>query len=332
MPERVRWGVLGTAQIAREKVIPAIVASANGELHAVGSRSLRAAQELARSHSAANAYGDYEALLADSAVDAVYIPLPNSLHLPWTLRAFAAGKHVLCEKPLALNAQQSQTMVDAAESADLLLLEAFMWRFHPRAQRVKRLIEEGAIGEPWLVRAALCFALENADDIRFQPELGGGILLDAGAYGVNAARWFFEAEPLTAQAEAVYGPTGVDILIAGILGFGGGRLASIEASTIAQWQGTFSIVGSEGAIDLPSDAWIPIRADPALHIRTMSDKEGRLEVVPGGDVYRLMVEHFADAVLGRTDLAVPPADAVANMRALDALAQAASELRRVELS
>ena len=331
MPERVRWGVLGAALIARGKVIPAIEASNNGELRAIGSRSLERAQTLAGEHRAATAYGSYEAVLADDAVDAVYIPLPNSLHLEWTLHALEAGKHVLCEKPLALDAAQAERMADAAATADRLLLEAFMWRFHPRAKRVKHLLDHGAIGDPLLIRTALCFHNRDPQDIRFTPELGGGILLDGGAYGVNAARWFFGAEPVTAQAEASRGPTGVDVLVAAVLGFAGGRLASIEVSSIAEWQGTFSVVGTEGAIDLPPDAWIPLDEEPVLHIRTMADKVGRTEVVPGGDVYQLMVEHFAEALLGNTDLAFAPADSVANMRALDALGQASREQRRVEL-
>jgi predicted dehydrogenase len=331
MSDQVGWGVLGTASIGREKVIPAIGASSNGKLRAIGSRSLAHARAVAEQHHGARAYGSYGDVLADDDVDAVYIPLPNSLHLPWTLRALEAGKHVLCEKPLGLDADEASTMASAAEAADRLLLEAFMWRFHPRARRVKQLIADGAIGEARLIRAALCFAVDDPTDIRFQPELGGGVLLDAGAYGVNAARWIFDAEPISAQALAVYGSTGVDVLVAGVLSFDAGRLASIDVSDIAQWQGTFSIVGTEGAIDLPSDAWIPLDAEPALHIRTMADKAGRSEIVPGGDVYGLMVEHFADAVLGGTSLAFSPQDSVANMRALDALAVAAREQRRVEL-
>ena len=331
MVGQVGWGVLSTAKIGLEKLIPAIGASRNGELRAIGSRSLSRATSVAERHSAARAYGSYDEVLGADEVDAVYIPLPNSLHLPWTLRAIEAGKHVLCEKPLGLDASEATTMANAAEAAGRLLLEAFMWRFHPRARRVKQLIANGAIGDARLIRAALCFALDDPADIRFQPELGGGVLLDAGAYGVNAARWFFDAEPVAAQAEAVYGSTEVDVLVAGALCFEGGRLASIEASNIAQWQGTFSIVGTQGAIDLPADAWIPLDAEPVLHVRTMADKSGRPEVVPGGDVYQLMVEHFADAVVGRTSLAFSPADSVANMRALDALARAAREQRRVEL-
>jgi xylose dehydrogenase (NAD/NADP) len=329
MSERVRWGVLSSAKIGRVAVIPAIVKSGNGTLHAVASRSLEKAQELARKSGAARAYGSYEALLDDGAVDAVYVPLPNHLHKPWTLRALAAGKHVLCEKPLALDAIEAQEMAAAARASGLLLMEAFMYRFHPRSRRIKRLVEEGAIGEPRRVRTAFCFRLREPENVRLRPEMGGGALMDVGCYGVNVARWMLGAEPEAVQAQAVVGPSGVDVEFVGLLRFDAGRLAVVEASFASALQQTYTVVGSEGAIDLPHDAFVPRERKARFALRGVGDERGRVHTMRGADEYRLMVEHFADAVQGRTVLDLSLSDSVANMRVLDALAEAARSGRLV---
>ncbi|MCB0213719.1 MAG: Gfo/Idh/MocA family oxidoreductase, partial [Anaerolineae bacterium] len=201
----ITWGILGTATIARVCVIPAIQASRNGRAHAIASRSIDRAQALAAEHNIPHAYDDYEAVLTDPAVDAVYIPLPNHLHHPWTLRALAAGKHVLCEKPLALNATEAQAMADAAQAAQRLLMEGFMYRFHPRSQHIKQLIKAGDIGQPCLIKTAFTFNLSDPNNSRYRPEMGGGALMDTGCYGVSLARWLLEAEPIAVQAHAIYG-------------------------------------------------------------------------------------------------------------------------------
>ncbi len=328
---RVHWGVLGCAQIARRCLIPALNRSRNGVIRALASRSQERSRWLAQEHGIPVAYGSYEKLLEDPEVQAVYIPLPNHLHREWAVRAIEAGKHVLCEKPLATNAQEAQIMAQASRGRDLLLMEAFMYRFHPRSRRVKALIDQGAIGDPRLVRSSFCFRHPDLTDIRFRPEMGGGALLDVGCYGVSLARWLLGTEPETVQACAEYGPSGVDTTIVGLLRFPGGRLAVVEASFTSALQQTFTVVGTEGAIELPQDAFIPWEKDAWFRLRGVDQEEGSVEVVSGADEYQLMVEHFADAVLGKVDLESSPEEGVENMRVLDALARAAREGHAVQV-
>ena len=200
---------MGNANIARVCVIPAIQKSRNGGVHALATRSPKNANQVAGENRIAQVYDSYEDLLADPEIDCVYIPLPNHLHHPWTLKALRAGKHVLCEKPLACNADQAGEMASAARDAGLVLMEAFMYRFHPRSQRIKQMVVEGNIGTPCLVRSAFCFRMgekdwADAENARLKPEMGGGALLDVGCYGVSVARWLLGDEPIRVQAQALY--------------------------------------------------------------------------------------------------------------------------------
>jgi predicted dehydrogenase len=273
-------------------------------------------------------------VLDDPAIDAVYIPLPNHLHCEWTLKALAAGKHVLCEKPLACTAAEARRMADAAEKAGLLLMEAFMYRFHPRTQRIKQLVSGGAIGELRLVHASFCFSMDpvtlaDPDNPRLRPDTGGGALLDVGCYGVSVARYLFGCEPEAVQAQAVYNARGADMLFAGTLQFPGGCLAAVEAGFTAALQQTYTITGSRGSIELPHDAFIPREHDAAYTLRGEHDENGILHSIAGADEYRLMVEHFSDAVLGRGPLAFSPLDSLHNMQVLEALARSARHGRTV---
>ena len=328
---RVQWGILGCARIARRCVIPALTGSTNGAIRALASRSLERCRSLARESGIPRAFGTYEELLGDPKVEAVYIPLPNHLHREWTVRALEAGKHVLCEKPLATNAGEAEAMVRTAQERSLLLMEAFMYRFHPRSHRIKALIDEGGIGDPRLVRSAFSFRHPDPADIRFRSGMGGGALLDVGCYGVSVARWIFGGEPEEVQAYSEFGPEGVDMTTVGLLRFSGGRLAVVEASFKSALQQTFSAVGTEGAIELPHDAYVPWDKDAWFRLRGVNDEEGSLEMTPGADEYRLMVEHFADAVLGKQTPEISPAESVGNMRVLDALARAARTGRPVKV-
>lgn len=336
MVERVKWGVMGNATIARKCVIPAIQKSGNAAVHALATRSPARAQEVAADNHIERIYDSYDALLMDPAIEIIYIPLPNHLHRPWAIKALNAGKHVLCEKPLACSAKQAEEMVTAAEDARRLLMEAFMYRFHPRSRRIKQMVVEGRIGVPCLVRSAFCYRMSekdrtNKENARLKPETGGGALLDVGCYSVNAARWFFEAEPIQVQARAVYHPGGVDVHVVGILGFAGSGLATFEASFISALQQTYSVVGPDGAIELPHNAFIPWEKDTVFLLRGWDREEGRQHVVTGADEYQIMVEHFTDAVSGKTRLMYPPADSICNMRVLDALAQAARSGETIKL-
>ncbi len=336
MAEAVKWGVMGNAAIARKCVIPAICKSRNGEMHALATRSPTEAVQVAADHRIDHVYDHYEALLVDPEVDLVYIPLPNHLHHPWTLKALEAGKHVLCEKPLACNAKEAIEMATAAEDSGRLLMEAFMYRFHPRSRRIKQLVAEGAIGTPRLIRSAFCFRMGAKDwndppNVRLKPEMGGGALLDVGCYSVSVARWFLEAEPAQVQAQAKYHPGGVDVHMVGTLGFADNGLACFEASFITALQQTYCISGSDGAIELPHNAFVPWENEAVFYLRARDQEAGQPYIIPGADEYQLMVEHFADAANGRTELMFPLTESIQNMRVLDALAQAARSGQTVKL-
>jgi predicted dehydrogenase len=337
MAEKVNWGILGNANIARVCVIPAIQKSPNSVVHALASRSPENAKPVAAQNNIPHVYGRYDELLADPGIQAVYIPLPNHLHHPWTLEALKAGKHVLCEKPLACNAGQAREMAQTARDSGLLLMEAFMYRFHPRSRRIQELVTNGSIGTPRLVRSAFCYAmaqklLDSGDSARLRPEMGGGALLDVGCYSVSVARWLFGCEPTRVQAQALYHSGGSDIHFTGILRFSDRGFATLEASFVSALQQTYSVIGSTGAIELPHNAFIPWDKDAVYMTRDQEAEQGRRHVVAGADEYQLMVEHFAEAVMGGIPLAYAPQDSVFNMKALDALAQAAQSGRTIALS
>jgi len=336
MTDQVRWGILGNATIARKCVIGAIQKSRNGLVHALATRSPADAAEVVAENNVRNIYDGYDALLADPVVDAVYVPLPNHMHLPWTLKALSAGKHVLCEKPLACNAREAREMAARAKETGLLLMEAFMYRFHPRSRHIKQIVDQGNIGKPCLVRSAFCYhmdddMLQSGANARLKSEMGGGALLDVGCYSVSAARWLLNAEPTAVQAQAVYHPAGVDMHLVGTLRFEEEKLAVLEASFISALQQTYTVVGSDGAIDLPHDAFIPWEKDAVYTLRKKDEEVGEEYVIQGADEYQLMVEHFSDAVLGRTELDCTPDDSIANVRVLDALAEAAKTRNTVTL-
>jgi xylose dehydrogenase (NAD/NADP) len=336
MAEAIKWGVMGNATIARVCVIPAIRKSSNGSVRALATRSPARAQQVAADNQIDQIYNSYDALLDDAAIDVIYIALPNHLHHPWTIKALKAGKHVLCEKPLACSAKEAREMASVSEEAGRYLMEAFMYRFHPRSRRIKQLVAEGRIGDPCLVRSAFCYRMGETDwtnekNARLKPEMGGGALLDVGCYSVSVARWLLGAEPTQVQAQAVYHPGGVDVQMVGTLGFADTALATFEASFVSALQQTFTVVGSEGAIELPHNAFIPWEKDAVFVVRQHDEESGQEYVVTGADEYQLMVEHFADAVLGKTDLVYPPVDSIGNMQVLDALAQASRTGETVRL-
>ena len=334
MVEKLKWGILGNANIARVCVIPAIQKSSNSTVYALASRSPEDAGRVAAKNNIARVYDSYDKLLTDPRIQVIYIALPNHLHHPWTLAALKAGKHVLCEKPLACNADQAREMADTARDSGLMLMEAFMYRFHPRSRKIHQMVRSGSIGAPRLIRTAFCYRMatadfKNPDNARLQRSMGGGALLDVGCYGVSVARWMFNAEPVQVQCQASYHPDGVDLHAVGALQFADGRLATVEASMVAGLQQTYTVVGEEGVIELPHDAFIPWEKDAQFTLREKDAESADPEVVTGADEYRLMVEHFVDAVRGRNPLDYPATDSVGNMRVLDALAEAARTGRMV---
>jgi predicted dehydrogenase len=320
----VVWGVLGNSKIGREHVIPALLASPLVELRAIASRSLSSAQAAAQSAGIAQGYGSYEALLADPYIEAVYNPLPNHLHVPLTLQAAAAGKHVLCEKPFALTAEEAQTVRIAASRVHIE--EAFMVRHHPQWQRAREWVHEGRIGPVRAVQVFFSYFNDDAANIRNQPSSGGGALYDIGCYAVLAGRFFFEAEPLRAVSLVDRDPVlKTDRLTSALLDFGAGKQASFMVSTQSVPFQRVQVVGTRGRIEM----FIPFNATRGGQMRLALDEGGMLdgsgitiETLPAADQYLLEVEAFSRRVReGAGPDAAGLGDAVAQAQVIDALWQ-----------
>jgi predicted dehydrogenase len=321
--KKLRWGILGTARIAVTQVVPAIQQSLRGAVVAVASRDDVRARSVASALGIPAAYGAYEALLASSEVDAVYIPLPNHLHAEWTIAAARAGKHVLCEKPLALNAAQAQEMVDAAERAGVTLMEAFMYRFHPTWLKVRDLIATGAIGEVRCIHSWFSYRNEDPRNIRNIPRYGGGALMDIGCYPVSVARMIFGGQPTAIHAASRRHPQfGTDMLTTALLEFGD-RHATFTCSTVAEPSQSVRVLGTTGAIDVPIPYNIPHDLRTEVHLIA----GGNPPVAPGmtpftfapANQYGLQTDAFAEAVLDGRPLTPGPRDAIDNMSVIDAI-------------
>jgi predicted dehydrogenase len=317
MATTLRWGILGAAHIARRRVLPALAGSRRHTVGAVASRDRARAREFAAQFRIPRVYDSYDLLLADPGIDAIYNPLPNALHRTWTERAAQAGKHVLCEKPLAANAADAAAMVAACAARGVVLQEAFMYRFHPQIDRLRALLREGAVGEPWLVRAWYSFTT-GPGNIRLDRALGGGGLLDVGCYTVNISRLVL-GEPTSAAADAVF-EEGVDVRFSGLLAFPSGRAALVDCGLRAPFRQGCEIIGAEGTITLARP--FQPEEEPAKLLLT-SPRGTTTLVVAGTNQYRVMLDDFAAVVLDRRPPRFPASDAVANMRALDALVLAA---------
>lgn len=317
----LRWGVLSTANIGRAAVNPAIQASRNGELCAVASRDAERARSFADAHGIDTSYGSYEALIEAPDIDALYVPLPNSLHRPWVVRALLAGKHVLCEKPLALDASECVEMADAADEAGVTLMEAFMYRFHPRTEQVLEMVRSGRVGEVGAVRSSFTFRLTTPDNIRLNPDLGGGALMDVGCYCVNVSRTMVGEEPHAVQAVARWTDRGVDDVMAGMLHFPGGAVAHFDCALTMERCERYEVAGPDGYLEVDR-AFLP--GTDEVVAREVRGREGAFEhVTKGVDEYRLMVEHFADCVLSGESVRYSALEAAANMRVIEALYRSA---------
>ena len=330
---RLRWGVLSTAAIARRKVIPGIKGAEHCEVVAIASRDLALAERVATEHSIPIAHGSYEALLADPNVDAVYIPLPNHLHARWTIAAAEAGKHVLCEKPLALTAADAERMIEAAERAGVHLMEAFMYRLHPSWVAVRELVESGRIGPLTAVQSWFSFYNDDPADIRNIADAGGGALYDIGCYCVNLSRMLFGAEPGRVAASIIRDPlNGTDVLSSGLLEFDGGT-ATFGCSTRAESDQRVHIYGTQGRISVG----IPFNIPPDGPTEVTVFSGGDPPVAPGREVltfatadpYTVEAEQFAMAILDGRPTPVDPRDAVANLRVIEQLFAAGETGRRL---
>jgi D-xylose 1-dehydrogenase (NADP+, D-xylono-1,5-lactone-forming) len=308
----VRLGILSTADINR-LVIPGAHESPKVDLVAVASRDQARAEAYARQWEIPRAYGSYEELLADDEIEAVYISLPNNLHVEWSIRAVEAGKHVLCEKPLSKRAADVERAFDAAERAGRLLSEAFMYRHSPQAKRLRELLDDGAIGEMRVVRASFSYTLLDSENIRLRTDVEGGSLMDVGCYCVSGSR-LLAGEPELAFGQQLIGPTGTDWVFTGLLRFPGDVFSLFDCGTTLPDRDELEAIGTEGSLFL-DDPWHA--RGPVIELR----REGDVDVIEleQVDSYRLELENLADAIRGEGELLLGREDAVGNARAIEAL-------------
>jgi predicted dehydrogenase len=325
---RLRWGVLSTASIAREKWIPGVRRGSRGDVVAIASRDGDGARRIAAQLGIPQAHASYEALLRDPEVDAVYVPLPNHLHREWSIAAIRAGKHVLCEKPMALSAADAAVMVGAAADAGVLLMEAFMYRLHPSWLAVRELVAAGRIGQLRTVQSWFSYFNDDPTNIRNNRGAGGGALMDIGCYAVNLSRMLFGDEPDHVRASMLRdGPSGVDILTSAILSFPGGGSATFTCSIRAEDDQRVHIYGTSGHISIG----IPFNIPPDRPTHVFLTRGGDPPVAPDverftfdtADPYGVEADAFAAAVIDGGPPPIPASDAVANLRVIERIAESA---------
>ncbi|HTP87996.1 MAG TPA: Gfo/Idh/MocA family oxidoreductase [Bryobacteraceae bacterium] len=328
MPDKVRWGVLGAANIARRKVIPGMQGGRWCEIAAIASRDLARARAAADEAHIAKAWGSYEDLLADPEIDAIYNPLPNHLHVPWSIRAAEAGKHVLCEKPIALNAAEVRPLIEARDRTGVKIGEAFMVRTHPQWLRAREIVRAGGIGELRAVVGAFSYFNRDPKNIRNIAEWGGGALMDIGCYPIVTSRFIFGAEPRRVSATIERDPDlQIDRLTSAVLEFPTGH-AVFTCSTQMSPHQRMQILGAKGRIELE----IPFNAPPDRPTRILVDTTGdlfgrgiRVEEFPICDQYGIQGDLFSRAILDNTEVPTPLEESIANMAVIDAVFRAAAE-------
>lgn len=321
MANKVRWGIVSTANIGTQKVIPGIQKSAHSEVIAIASRDLARAQAAADELGIPKAYGSYEELLADPGIDAIYNPLPNHLHVPVTIAATKAGKHVLCEKPIGLNAADAERLKECPK--DRIVLEAFMVRFHPQWHRAREIVRSGELGDIHAIRAVFSYYNVDPTNVRNIADIGGGGLMDIGCYPITGSRYLFEAEPKRVVALVERDSAfKTDILASVLADFGGGRQLSFTSATQSVGHQKIEVIGSKGRVEIV----IPFNAPPdtptAILVdfgANMDESLARREIMPAVDQYTEQAEAFALAVLGEKPLPWGIPDAIQNMRVLDAI-------------
>ena len=315
---KVRWGILSTAKIAREKVIPALQRGKHCEVVAIASRQIEQAQEIASRLHIATVHGSYEALLNDAAVDAVYIPLPNHLHVEWAIKAIQAGKHVLCEKPIALSSAEAIRLLQVAgEKPHLKVMEAFMYRFHPQWVLAKELVDDVRIGQLKTIQSFFSYYNADPKNIRNQKEMGGGGMMDIGCYCVSLARFLFNSEPVRVLGHVTIDPVlQTDTLASGMLEFATGT-ATFTCSTQLMPYQRVQILGTEGRVEIE----IPFNAPPNSETRLwLHTKDGSEEMTfEPVDQYTLQGDLFAQSILNNTPVPTPLQDAVNNMKVIEAV-------------
>ncbi len=327
MNQKIRWGVLGWARIARLQVLPSLQASRNGVLHALASRSEAKLAEAKAQFNPARLHTTYEALVRDPEVDAVYNPLPNSLHKEWTIKAAEAGKHVLCEKPVALNAAEAREMIAACRANGVQFMEAFMYRYTARTQAVIDVLRSGALGDIKFIHSQFRFLLNRPGDVRRNAELGGGSLYDVGCYPVNFTGLVVDTvtnsapgcgpkpTSLSAHSDDV---NGVDELFSALLHYPGGITASVHSGLNAHGRMLSEIVGTKGALEIPNTF-----LGTAGAMTLITGDERREIPIPESDRYRLQLEDFSDAILQKRPPLLTTEETLRNIELLDRLYAAA---------
>jgi xylose dehydrogenase (NAD/NADP) len=319
----MKLGLLSTARI-NEQLVAGARQARGVEVVAIGSRDRARGEAQAHALGIPRVHDSYEALLADSEVEAVYVALPNSLHVDWSLRALGAGRHVLCEKPLSRRAEDVERAFDAADRGGLVLAEAFMWRHHPQARRLAELLQE--IGELRLIRASFSFLLDRPDDVRLQAALDGGALMDVGCYCVSAAR-LLAGEPVAVSAQQVRGGDGVDVRLTGLLRFAGDVLATIDCGLDLTARDELEVTGTRGVLWL-DDPWHS--RSPEIELRRADGSLERIAVEPLNP-YACELEDFAAAVAGKRSPRYGREDAVAQARVIAALYASAEANEQTEV-
>lgn len=315
--DTIAWGIISTAKIGTEQVIPAIQQAENCRVHAISSRDQKKAQEAAGRLDIPKAYGSYQDLLADEAIEAIYNPLPNHLHVPYTIDALEAGKHVLCEKPVAMDADEAEELREASEAyPNLKVMEAFMYRFHPQWRKAKELVDDGAIGQLQTIESFFSYSNEDPDDIRNKADMGGGGLMDIGCYCISLSRYLFGREPQDVMGKwKIDEDFGTDYLASGVLDFGTGTATFSCGTQLAPHQ-RVNIVGRNGRIVIE----IPFNAPPDKETRIWLHADGEQTEITFEPVnhYTIQAREFSASILNGTAVPTPLQDAVDNMRAIDA--------------
>ncbi|SMO46805.1 Gfo/Idh/MocA family protein [Fodinibius sediminis] len=320
----LRWGILSTAKIGVEKVIPAMQQGQYSKITAIASRDPERAREVAQSLNIKEAYGSYEELLASPEVDAIYNPLPNHLHVSWSIKALQAGKHVLCEKPLGLNLEDARKLAsEASKHPDLNVMEAFMYRHHPRWVRARELVKEGAVGKVQTIRSFFSYYNDDPDNIRNKPGIGGGGLMDIGCYCISVPRFLFDEEPDSVFGTMEMDPElGIDRLTSGILAFPGGTATFTCATQLAPHQ-SVRILGTEGKMEIAMPFNAPVDT-PTTILLTRGDQQQEIRFEPCNQ-YTAQGDLFSKAVLDGDSVPTPLNDALANMKTIDAVVQSHNE-------
>jgi xylose dehydrogenase (NAD/NADP) len=332
--KKLRWGVLGCANIARKSVIPAIQVSETGYVRGIASRNGDTAREFATDLGIEHFYSSYQALLDDPDIDAVYIPLPNHLHYEWAIRAAEAGKHVLCEKPLALNAAQAEDMIQACDQAGVKLAEAFMYYHHPRYFRIKEIMQSGVIGEIRGIHGTFTFNNAHANEnVRFHANMGGGSLYDVGCYPIHAARYLLGEEPTAVTTHAFFSSEhdNVDMMASGLLEFSKGVALTFDCGMWADHRNTLEILGTKGRIQVPSAFVCRSNEQSKFILRVEGNAQEEMADLAINQ-YVLQADDFGRSILLDKPMTLPSIDAVYNMKVLEACLESAKNRIRVTLS